>query len=472
MSSGSVRARVTYAGLAVLALALVAVVVGTALAYRARLNDDLQGKVADAASGFERAWPGPAARQLIGTLALEGIATQVDSATGSPPSSPPKHGGPTPIKPGTTITTRGSLVVDEEVLADGTLVRFTASRAQVGEAVWRLVIIEGLVAAAVLTLAALALRRATARALRPLDEIAATAQRIAAGSTAERLHPDRTDTELGHLAAAFDQMVEELERAASRARDSEDAMRRFLTDASHELRTPAAALQASAETLLREQPARPDRDRIEAALARGSARLGRLVDDLLNLARLEGATAPPDGVVHLDTLARSVAATALDGADNIVLSVALRDAGPVRGDRDQLARALDNLLVNSRQALGDGGGHIDLCSGRERQEAFLRVRDDGPGVPDGEHDRIFERFVRLQPLRGPGTGLGLAIARQTARQYGGELTCDPVPAGATFTLRLPLCEVAAVETADPTGRLDALADEVAVTGSARRGRKT
>jgi signal transduction histidine kinase len=110
---------------------------------------------------------------------------------------------------------------------------------------------------------------------------------IGHGDSKLRLNPSRTDTELGRLAAAFDQMLDALETAVEEARASDASTRRFLADASHELRNPIAALQVSVETLLREQPERPERDRLEAAVVRESERVGRLVDDLLGLARLE-----------------------------------------------------------------------------------------------------------------------------------------------------------------------------------------
>src|SRR5439155_1591685 len=166
-------------------------------------------------------------------------------------------------------------------------VSFRASRTSIDHAVTNLLLVELLVAAAALVLATLLVLQGTRTALRPLSAVIETATRIAQGDSKLRLTPSRTDTELGSLAQAFDQMVDALETAVEDARASDAATRRFLADASHELRTPIAALQASAETLLREQPERPERDRLEAAIARDSERLGRLVNDLLGIARLE-----------------------------------------------------------------------------------------------------------------------------------------------------------------------------------------
>jgi two-component system OmpR family sensor kinase len=211
-------------------------------------------------------------------------------------------------------------------------------------------------------------------------------------------------------------------------------MRTFLADASHELRTPVAALHATAERLLRDQPARPARDGIEAQLARDSGRLGHLIDELLNLARLDARERPHREPVDLADLASAaVAATPTADPD---AHVELVTAGPVpaTGDRDALLRAVRNLLDNAF-AVADT---IVVEVTQTASGPTMSVSDNGPGVPADERERIFEPFVRL--ARGPrsGTGLGLAIVRRTIEAHGGTITCDASPTGgARFTLRLP-----------------------------------
>jgi signal transduction histidine kinase len=305
----------------------------------------------------------------------------------------------------------------------------------VNDAVTRLIVTELIGAAVVLVVASVLTWLALGSALAPLRHVAAVAQRIAHGDRRQRLHPRRADTELGQMAASFDAMVDSLDAAVTQATRSEAAMRRFLADASHELRTPIAALQATTETLLREQPQRPERDRLEAEVARGSQRLGRLVDDLLNLARLQ-ANEPlrAEPVDLVETSDRLIA----DARTRTSAQISLAHDAPttVIGDPDALARALRNVLDNAICASGKRGRvHVEIR--HSPAHVRLSVTDNGPGVPTAERERIFDGFVRLNGSSGPGTGLGLAITRAIAHQHRGEITCDDIDTGARFTLELP-----------------------------------
>jgi two-component system, OmpR family, sensor kinase len=426
MKTGSLRARVILTTLALLAIVLAGVVTAVTLAYRARLDGDLRNRLSHAGTAVERAGSATDAKRLLPGLALEGIATHF--------KVPARPGvtGTTPAKSVSTIQTRGSLLILDEVLRDGTRVSFTASRASIDHAVTNLLLVELLVAAAALALATLLVLQGTRTALRPLSAVIETATRIAQGDLKLRLKPSRTDTELGSLAQAFDQMVDALEAAIDEARANDAATRCFLADASHELRTPVAALQASVETLLREQPERPERDRLEAAVARDSERLGRLVNDLLGLARLEAH--PTRALVDLATIARPLVEDARARAPGATITLNADNDPTVRGDPDALERVLRNLIDNALAAI-QPTGRVDVHLQRLNGYVQAGVADDGPGVPEHERQRIFERFVRLDPSK-PGHGLGLAIARRIAHQHNGDLTCDPTPNGASFTLRL------------------------------------
>jgi two-component system OmpR family sensor kinase len=213
-------------------------------------------------------------------------------------------------------------------------------------------------------------------------------------------------------------------------------MRAFVADASHDLRTPVAGVIATADSLLRDDPDRAERERRLVAMVREARRAGRLVDDLLLMARLDGfgGTDPQRELrrqpVDLAVLAEEVAAAQrLLGAD-----VTARTDGPapVEGDPEQLARVLTNLADNARRE----AAHVLFTVRRDAGQVTVEVTDDGPGVPPAERDRVFERFVRLEA--GPGrNGLGLPIALAVARAHGGELTCEDATAGARFVLRLP-----------------------------------
>jgi two-component system, OmpR family, sensor kinase len=433
MTTGSLRARVILTTLALLAIVLVAVVTAVTLAYRAKLDGDLRSRLTNAGVAVERAGTAGDAKRLLPGLALEGIAIRFGSA---PAPLPAGAKAPTtaPANAGATIQTHGSLLILHEVLPDRTHVLFSASRASIDHAVTNLLLVELLVAAAALALATVLVLQGTRTALRPLSDVIETATRITHGDSKLRLNPSRTDTELGSLAAAFDQMVDALEAAIEEARASDAATRRFLADASHELRTPIAALQASVETLLREQPERPERDRLEAAVARDSERLGRLVNDLLGLARLEAH--PTRTPVDLATIARPLVEHAQARAPHATITLSADSDTTVSGDPDALERVLRNLIDNALTAI-QPTGQIDLQVRRQNGYVDALIVDDGPGVPEHQRQRIFDRFVRLDPSK-PGHGLGLAIARRIAHQHHGDLTCNPTATGASFTLRLPI----------------------------------
>jgi signal transduction histidine kinase len=433
LSTGSLRRRVTAAVLGLLLIIILAFGAVVTVTYQKSREDDLHHRLAAGGAALRNSWDQAGAKQLVAALHLEGIDVVVRQP-GDPGGSPPpdsKPGAPSVQKQTSSLLTLHVRVNDE---VSATL---TASSAGIDQDVRRLVEVETLVAAAILLLGAAAVWQLTRVALRPLDHVAMVAEGIAAGEVDRRLRPSRADTELGRMAAAFDRMVDALQQALDRSRTSEAATRQFLADASHELRTPIARLQATAETLLREQPSRPDRDALEARLAGDAARLGRLIADLLDLARLDGAPAGVAAELDLLVLTRAALDEAATVAGRVQVDLASGRTPPVRGDAHALTRVLRNLLDNAATAAAPHG-RIRVTLEGTATEARVRVVDDGPGVPPAERERIFERFVRLDPSNGrPGAGLGLAIARGIARQHGGDLRCDSVDRGASFTLVLP-----------------------------------
>ncbi|MGZ4175098.1 MAG: ATP-binding protein [Solirubrobacteraceae bacterium] len=438
MKTGSLSRRAAIATLGVLVVALGGFATVITLRYRDGLRARARSQLLTGASAVQAAPAAAELKPLLASLALQGIDVTMNAG-----ATPTKPGAPhrAPLKPGVLASSGDLLTVTVPVRAgDGmSTATLSTSEAYVDSSVNRLVVTELIAAAAVLSAATVLTLLATRSALRPLRHVGAVAQRIAAGDRRLRLRPRRRDTELGRMAASFDAMVDSLEEAVAAATRSEAAMRRFLADASHELRTPIAALQATAETLLREQPPRPRRDQLEAELARGTERLGRLVDDLLNLARLEANEPLRAEPVDLAQVSESLVAETR-ARTPASISIARQGEAMVIGDPDALARALRNVLDNAVRAAGEGGT-IRLEVQRSSTAVRATVSDDGPGVPPEARDRIFEGFVRLNGSSNAGTGLGLAIARAIARQHHGSITCDACDTGARFTLELPAADL-------------------------------
>jgi signal transduction histidine kinase len=223
-------------------------------------------------------------------------------------------------------------------------------------------------------------------------------------------------------------------------RRAERRMRRFLADASHELRTPIAGIQASAETLLRTSPSRAAREDLLLQILREGHRAGRLIDDLLAITRMEQGT--PLARESFDLVPLAAAAVDLTKELAPAVDVQLNAPGCVHlhGDPQRIRQILDNLLSNARHATPDGG-QITVQVSQQGDKVQVEVTDTGPGVPPGARERVFERFTRLNgtyPQGTGGNGLGLAIARSIATAHSGTLTCaDPVGPGARFQLRLP-----------------------------------
>ena len=304
-------------------------------------------------------------------------------------------------------------------LPSGDTVILTASRAGVDRTLRRVAFSEVLGTIFGVGFAALLLTRASQVALRPIDTVVATARQIKSGHTGERLRPDRTETELGRMAVAFDEMLDGLEAALAEARASEEAERRFLAEAAHQLRTPIAGIQASVEALPNARdPA--ERQQLLAHVAKESARAGRRVAALLSMARLDRGVGPARRRCDIVALCRDeVARAALLTPD---LDVGLQSEEPSRlvdVDPDGLREVVANLLDNARR---HARSRITVTVTSRSPDIELRVEDDGPGVVVEDAERVFERFVSLDGQG--GSGLGLPIVRGIARSYGGKATYE------------------------------------------------
>jgi signal transduction histidine kinase len=284
--------------------------------------------------------------------------------------------------------------------------------------------------AAVATLAGAAFGTwASRRTVRPLEDVAGAATRIAGGELSARLAPT-DDPDLTGIVTSFNRMVDALG-----ARIERDA--RFVADVSHELRSPLTGLVTSVEVVGAHGAELSSRGQQALGLVRTElARFRHALDDLLALARLDGG---PRGElteeVSLGVLTAEV--LGVTGRSATVLEWDPAGGSQVKADKPALQRALTNLLDNADR---HGGGVRCVQVAATEEWVLVHVDDAGPGVPEADRQRIFERFARgSRAARGslPGAGLGLAIVAETAARHGGSASCSDGPAGARFTLALP-----------------------------------
>lgn len=299
-----------------------------------------------------------------------------------------------------------------------------------------------IVGAIVLSILAIVAAIVLTRSLRPLRRIALTADAIAAGDRTARVPQGSRRTEIGRVATALNRMLDENEAAFAQRDATEETLRRFLADASHELRTPLTSIRGYAELFRRGASKRPgDLTKAMRAIEDEAARMGILVEDLLLFARLDDGRPLEQAPVALDDLAEAAvdAARVIEPDRTFSFEVSERPL-LVSGDRDRLRQALDNLLTNIREHTPAGSpAYLSLTAVDD--EVVLTVEDAGPGVPDSERERIFDRFFRPDTPDGRepgGAGLGLAIVRSIVAAHGGEVSVRPArPHGSIFEIRLP-----------------------------------
>ena len=274
-----------------------------------------------------------------------------------------------------------------------------------------------------------------AKAMRPVDRMTRAAQAIGAAQDFSRRLPDpASHDEIGRLARTFNEMLSRLALAFT-------TQRRFLADASHELRTPLTAIRANVDALLRGAGSDPaEREETLRAIAREADRMGRLVDDLLTLARADAGQEPVRQRLALDALLLDIYHQQRALAGGVKLTLGDFEPLEVEGDPDRLKQLVLNLVDNALRHTPPGGT-VTLDLAHRRDEATLRVRDTGPGIPPEHLPRIFERFYRVDAARARlagGAGLGLAISREIADAHGGRIEVESqVGAGSTFTVVLP-----------------------------------
>ena len=289
--------------------------------------------------------------------------------------------------------------------------------------------------------------------LRPLRNIEGTAANIAGGQLSLRVEQADDRTEVGRLGMALNTMLERIEDAFAKQQASEERLRRFVADASHELRTPVSAVGAYAELFERGAQQRPaDLARVLRGVRVETSRMQALIEDLLLLTRLDEGRPLERRPVELVGLAGEAAEAAQTISGDWPLSIEADEPVEVTGDRMRLREILDNLLANVRTHTPPGT-RTTLRVRQEGDEAILEVADEGPGLEAEDAARVFERFYRADPSRARdrgGTGLGLAVVAALVEAHGGRVEVDAMPgAGATFRVRLPVSPVSSAEPARP-----------------------
>ena len=284
--------------------------------------------------------------------------------------------------------------------------------------------------------------------LRPLEDVERTADAIAAGNLDQRVPGADDTTEVGRLARALNVMLERIEaafaaRLASEARlkESDRHLRQFVADASHELRTPIAAVAAYAELFERGASTNAeDLPRVISGIRSETGRMERLVTDLLELARLDEGLPLQIRATELVGLCAEAVRTATTVGPLWPVTFTAAHPVEVLGDPARLRQVVDNLLANVRAHTPEGTTatvHVD----QDGPMARIVVHDNGPGMPAEDAARVFERFYRADPARGRdhgGTGLGLSIVSAIVFAHGGTVSAESAPGrGMTVTVSLP-----------------------------------
>jgi two-component system, OmpR family, sensor kinase len=277
------------------------------------------------------------------------------------------------------------------------------------------------------------------RGLRPVQAMAATADKITAGDLTIRVNAGEPETEVGHLADALNGMLARIQTAVDEREASEQAVRQFFADTSHELRSPLASLRANAE--LYQQGALSRRAQVDEAMRRITSearRMGTLVDDMLRLARIDQHPSQERKPVDLTALITECADRARIASPDRTWHICIAPGLATTGEEEMLHRAIDNLLANIITHTLPGTTATILGTASEGT-ITIKVSDDGPGVDAGQLPRIFDRFYRAPAqMSTPGSGLGLAIVAAIATAHHGTVEAAlNSPRGLRVTLTLP-----------------------------------
>ena len=294
-----------------------------------------------------------------------------------------------------------------------------------------------------LILIALAARTVIKVGLRPLENAEHTAEEIAAGNLSARMPEANPSTEVGRLVTSLNAMLTRIEDAFQVRSNSEDKLRRFVADASHELRTPITAIRGFSE-LHRQGAVTGEKETSEliGRIENESKRMGSLVEDLLLLARLDQAREMESKPVDINHVVEDAVVSArAAGPAHPVTFNSTEEEVFILGDEMRIHQVIANLLSNAR-AHTPAGTPISVTVKSSDNAVEISVTDKGPGLSAEDQKRIFERFYRADSSRvrngEEGSGLGLSIVDAVMRAHGGSVSVQSSPGeGATFTLRFP-----------------------------------
>jgi heavy metal sensor kinase len=273
------------------------------------------------------------------------------------------------------------------------------------------------------------------RSLSPLQQMAGQAEQITAEQLHQRLPVANPSDELGHLATVINSVLDRLEESFER-------LRRFTADASHDLRTPLAALRTVGEVGLQKSRSPADYQDTIGSMLEEVGRLTRLVENLLTLSRADQRQVQPAlSVFSLNEVVREAGNVieVLAEEKGQTFTMRLEDEVAVRGDRVLLRQAILNVLHNAVK-YSPVEGSVSVWLSHTRDRAQVRIRDNGPGIAREHHERIFDRFYRVDVSRtgeGGGAGLGLSIAKWALELQGGSIAVEENATGSTFCLDLP-----------------------------------
>lgn len=337
--------------------------------------------------------------------------------------------------------------------ADGDLQVTGLPKRAVDQTIARLALIEIIVFAGAMLLTAVAGASCVRLTLRPLERVARTARSVTSlplgkgeVQLPEPLQNDSPDTEVGQVTDAVNRMLQHVEAALAERQASEDLLRQFVADASHELRTPVAVIRSHAEYVQMTAPSlSADAGEALGRITAESVRMGVLVEDLLLLARLDSGRPLLRDSVDLTRLVLDNAIDARTLAPDHEWQLELPEHETlVSGDPNSLRQVVVNLLSNAAEHT-PAGTVVTIQLAEQDGYAVAVVSDTGPGISAKLLPKIFERFVRADSARvhrGGESGLGLAIVEAIVRAHHGSITVDSRPGRTSFTLRLPLEQAA------------------------------